>query len=744
MTSKDDERVGQTIDGRYVIIEKIAHGGMATVYRALDRRLDREVALKLMHPHLANGPEGATFVSRFRREARAAARLHHPGIVTVFDQGLSEGSDGVSYLTMEYVRGTNLRRRLKDVGTFSVGDALKNMEHILRALAAAHRAGLVHRDVKPENVLINHRGQLQITDFGLARVATEMSTSTTGTVFGTVAYLAPEIIETGQSDARSDVYSVGIMLYELIAGQQPYEGTTPIQIAFKHVNEDIPVLSDLHPEVPRSVSLLMEVFSARDKTKRPPDAAKALELLSKLARSLSAADLAVKLPPPINPSGLIDDQLNLVPESPPEDISPNDMFNDENVLTSSELDSSEIYAVEGASEEVSLAGKHIAPYDADLSPMDTDFEHIHEAQDHTLHMSGQDAIETNVLSLEELQSVRAGGGGMNSAGNSTLGAISSEDTRGEQNTPDEVTKKKKRKRLRIILLTTITVLALLLAGVTFWWYEAVGPGSYTTVPYGLDGKTADDAKADLDAVHLKYSVEEIFDDTVPVGMVVRTDPYAGVSVSKNGDGVKIFISKGIQKLNIPVGLTGNDVNDVSTALKTAGFSNVKITRTYNRDVPKDIVISLDPEQGTLEIPYNTEITLLVSDGPKPVNLPSLQGMNIEDAIAIIDEYGLKYSRVDTFSDNVAANVVISQDPARDASEPYFEGETIRLTVSKGPEMTVVPSVERLHLEEAKKLLQDAGLEVQIQGEADFGLVKKQNVPAGTKAKRGSVVILTVV
>lgn len=725
--SADDERIGQTIDGRYVIIEKIAHGGMATVYRALDRRLDREVALKLMHPHLANGPEGATFVSRFRREARAAARLHHPGIVTVFDQGLS---DGISYLTMEYVKGTNLRRRLKDVGTFSVGHALRNMENILRALAAAHRAGLVHRDVKPENVLINHRGQLQITDFGLARVATEMSTSTTGTVFGTVAYLAPEIIETGQSDARSDVYSVGIMLFELIAGQQPYEGTTPIQIAFKHVNEDIPVLSDLHPEIPRSVSLLMEVFSARDKTKRPPDAAKALELLSKLARSLSAADLAVKLPPPTAPVGIVDDQVTLDPEA---------LFSEEEVQGSSQLESSDIYAPQ--EDDLVRAGTHIAAYDAEPAPIDTDFEHIHEADDHTLHMSAQDAIETNVLSLAELQSVRENGQGLNSISSPALDTVSS-----PQAPESEATKKAKRKRLRIILLVTITVLALALAGVSFWWYEAVGPGSYATVPYGLDGVSADEAKAHLEEAHLKSWVQEIFDDTVEAGLVVKTDPYAGVSVSKNGDGVTLFISKGIQKLNVPGALSGNDVNDVSKALKNTGFSDVKVTRTYNRDVPKDIVISMDPVEGTLEIPYNTEITLLVSDGPKPVNLPSLQGMNVDDAIAIIQEYGLKYARVEAFSDNIAAGVVISQTPVRGATEPFFEGETITLTVSQGPELTVVPNVERKHLDEAKTLLQNAQLQFKIvnPGKNTFGWVDEQSVPPGTKVPRGTVVVLTVV
>ncbi|WP_286219502.1 serine/threonine-protein kinase [Paraoerskovia sediminicola] len=189
MTS--DSLVGHTVDGRYQVVSRIARGGMATVYLAIDRRLDREVALKVMHSHLADGVEGLDFVSRFRREARAAARLAHPGLVAVYDQGL----DGeTSYLTMEYVEGTNLRRRLRTESALPLGETLGALCEILDALAAAHRAGLVHRDVKPENVLIDVEGRLKLTDFGLARAVTEVTTTTAGTILGTVAYMAPELI----------------------------------------------------------------------------------------------------------------------------------------------------------------------------------------------------------------------------------------------------------------------------------------------------------------------------------------------------------------------------------------------------------------------------------------------------------------------------------------------------------------------------------------------------------------------
>lgn len=232
-----DPLVGKLVDGRYRVVSRIARGGMATVYLATDRRLDRDVALKVMHPHLADGADGADFISRFRREARAAARLTHPGLVAVYDQGL----DGeTSYLTMEFIDGTNLRHALVTEGALQVRRAFSIVESVLDALATAHRTNLVHRDIKPENVLIAEDGRVKVADFGLARAVTEVTSTATGTVFGTVAYLAPEIILTGTCDARTDVYAVGILLFEMLTGRQPHTGETPIQVAYKHVNTDIP------------------------------------------------------------------------------------------------------------------------------------------------------------------------------------------------------------------------------------------------------------------------------------------------------------------------------------------------------------------------------------------------------------------------------------------------------------------------------------------------------------------------
>lgn len=266
-----DPLLGTIVDQRYQVLSVLSRGGMATVYRAIDERLDREVALKVMHPHLA---ESADLVARFRREARATARLTHPGVVAVYDQGVINGS---GYLVMELVSGPNLRYVLRSEGSFTVGEAFDIVEQILSALASAHHSGLIHRDVKPENVLVPSRKNLKVADFGLARAVSDVTMASTGSVLGTVGYLAPELVTGGEVDPRSDVYSVGIMFYELISGKLPYRGDTPIQVAFAHVHQDVPPLSSEINWIPTEIDDLIAALCSRDINERPQDASTALE-----------------------------------------------------------------------------------------------------------------------------------------------------------------------------------------------------------------------------------------------------------------------------------------------------------------------------------------------------------------------------------------------------------------------------------------------------------------------------------
>jgi beta-lactam-binding protein with PASTA domain/tRNA A-37 threonylcarbamoyl transferase component Bud32 len=261
-----DPLAGRLLDGRYAVTSRIAHGGMATVYLALDTRLDRQVALKVMHAELARDEE---FVRRFIGEAKSVARLSHQNVVAVFDQG----SDGpFLYLAMEYVPGRTLKDMLRERGRFTPAAALDIMAGVLDGLAAAHASGIVHRDVKPENVLLTTDGRLKVADFGLARAQAAAGHTRAGLLIGTVAYLPPEQVTGGSTGPRSDVYSAGVMLFELLTGRQPFTGDTPIAVAYQHVNTDIPAPSTLVPGIPAAVDQLVLAATSRDPVLRPADA----------------------------------------------------------------------------------------------------------------------------------------------------------------------------------------------------------------------------------------------------------------------------------------------------------------------------------------------------------------------------------------------------------------------------------------------------------------------------------------
>ena len=274
-----DPLIGRLVDGRYRVRARIARGGMATVYVATDLRLERRIALKVMHGHLS---DDTVFQSRFIQEARAAARLADPHVVNVFDQG----QDGdMAYLVMEYLPGITLRELLREEKRLSLGQTITIMDAILSGLAAAHRAGIVHRDVKPENVLLAEDGRIKIGDFGLAR-ATTANTATGAQLLGTIAYLAPELVTRGTADARSDIYSLGIMLYEMLAGEQPYQGEQPMQIAFQHATDSVPRPSVKNPGVPEQFDELVLWSTEKSPDDRPVDAREMLDRLREIEREL--------------------------------------------------------------------------------------------------------------------------------------------------------------------------------------------------------------------------------------------------------------------------------------------------------------------------------------------------------------------------------------------------------------------------------------------------------------------------
>jgi beta-lactam-binding protein with PASTA domain/tRNA A-37 threonylcarbamoyl transferase component Bud32 len=264
--------IGRLIDGRYQINSRIARGGMATVYVATDLRLERRVAVKIMHGHLA---DDTAFRSRFIQEARSAARLAHPNVVSVFDQG--QDSE-MAYLVMEYLPGITLRDLLKDYGKLTPEQTLDIMDAVLRGLAAAHEAGIVHRDLKPENVLLADDGRIKIGDFGLAR-ATTANTASGQALLGTIAYLSPELLTRGVADARSDIYAAGIMMFEMLTGEQPFKGEQPMQVAYQHANDKVPAPSSKNSSVPTALDDVVIWSTQRAPENRPENAQQLLDAL---------------------------------------------------------------------------------------------------------------------------------------------------------------------------------------------------------------------------------------------------------------------------------------------------------------------------------------------------------------------------------------------------------------------------------------------------------------------------------
>ncbi len=283
--------LGAVLEGRYRVDAPLARGGMSSVYSGVDLRLDRPVAIKVMESAFA---QDRAFIDRFELEARSAARLHHPNVVAVHDQGV----DGEQvYLVMELVSGGTLRDLLRE-GRLPVPVAFSVLEPALSALASAHHAGLVHRDVKPENMLIGAGGVVKVADFGLVRAVATAGLTSDNKILGTVAYLSPEQVSTGAADARSDVYSAGIVCYEMLTGAPPYVGDTPISVAYRHVNDDVPPPSELVADIPPALDDLVLRATRRDPALRPADATAFLDELIRTRNLLGLRKVPVPVPMP--------------------------------------------------------------------------------------------------------------------------------------------------------------------------------------------------------------------------------------------------------------------------------------------------------------------------------------------------------------------------------------------------------------------------------------------------------------
>ncbi|MDP9239197.1 MAG: Stk1 family PASTA domain-containing Ser/Thr kinase [Actinomycetota bacterium] len=586
-TTLADPLIGRLLEGRYRIDRRIARGGMATVYHALDERLDRVVAVKVMHPGLA---EDAHFLARFTAEAKSAARLSSAHVVSVFDQG---SHDGLAFLVMELVQGRTLRDLLHERGRLSPAQALSVLEPVLLALSAAHRAGLVHRDVKPENVLLGDDGSVKVADFGLARaVEAATHTSAAGLLIGTAAYVAPEQVARGTADERTDVYAAGVLLFEMLTGTVPFVGETAVSVAYQHVHGDVPPPST-RADVPPALDALTVRATRRDPGARPSDAGAFLAELRDVREDLGLRLVAV-------PSG-------------PASTAPSH-----------------------ATVAVPLLDRAEPP-----------------PQGRRRRRPGRVPVTLVVILL--LGAIMAGTGWWLGTGRFTeapslykltkVDALKAAKAKGltlrygdkaysELVPVDSVVSQDPVAGRRIRKGTAVTVVLSL--------------GKERHAVPDLKGDAQQEAVAKLTAAHLTPQVLTKADDKVPVGRVLSQSLKPGLMV-RPATTVLIVVSSGPPPVPVP-SVVGDDVTDAKSKLAAAGFT-VTVKRVNNVTIPKDEVISQSPASGNA--PRGSAVQLTVSDGPPLITVPNVVGMKIHDAERKLTEAGFKVRVVSfLFTDRV--------------------------------------------------------------------------------------------
>ena len=623
-----DPQVGRLLDGRYRIGDRIARGGMASVYEAHDIRLDRAVAIKIMHAGLGDATSGdEEFAARFVREARAAARLSHPNVVAVYDQG---EDNGTVFLAMELVPGHTLRDTIAKEAPMSPERALAILDPVMSALASAHRAGLIHRDVKPENVLIADDGRIKVADFGLARAvsAETQHTATGGVLIGTVSYLAPELVVDGKADARADVYAVGVILYELLTGHKPHTGESPIQVAYKHVHEDVPAPSAEVPGIPAYVDALVARATTRDRTLRPADAG---VLLHHAHRVTHALHEGVREDPELY-----------------SDLMPGPARNDTTELW----------------DEGEVADLLMSPAEAAHQPEGTTKLETAPPPRRTPPATPRPATPVTqgprpprrkrgivLLVLATLLVVAIGGGAYwyGWARYTTTPAV-------EGLAKTQAEQKIDAAGLEVdyadaVYSTTVDKGDVVSSDPGPG--ERILPGDTVTVTLSLGeelhdlpnlrGKTVAEAKDALAAVKLVASdnVREVYSEHVGKGQVISTDPEYGTKKAKDlpvNTVIRLTVSKGREPL--PVGdWVGKSFDRAKQVLERRGLVVTVSDHQYSDTVDEGDVISQEPSGGTLF--KGDEVKLVVSDGPELIEIPRVFYEPTDQAVQELEDLGFE-------------------------------------------------------------------------------------------------------
>ncbi|HZR51671.1 MAG TPA: PASTA domain-containing protein [Streptosporangiaceae bacterium] len=677
-----DPIAGRLIDGRYAVQARVAHGGMATVYQAIDTRLDRRVALKVMHAELARD---AGFVQRFIAEAKSVARLSHQNVVAVYDQG----ADGpFVYLAMEFVPSRTLRDLLDECGRFSPAAALDIMTGVLDGLAAAHASGIVHRDVKPENVLITGDGRVKVADFGLARAQAEAGHTRSGMIIGTVAYLAPEQV-TGEAPTgpRSDVYSAGVLLYELLTGAKPFTGETPISVAYQHVNSDVPRPSEHLPEIPAAVDQLVLDATDRDPSRRPADAFQFLRLVRRTQDELAfARSSSGQTGEHSGLTGLLGVGVQGLAEAPWLDF--------------------DAPAGTGArqAQPAGLAragGRHAAGVTTDGWGQEFSTDEYADYSDYAA----------------------AGGGNHGNHGNHTL-IVRRDDADRYLRGRDPFLGRWLFSRRLIVVVLALVLFAV--AGYGGWYLTS---GRYGTVPsVAGDSPTLATQLLSAQGFRVLSAQGSQHSNTIPKGQVVATNPSGRVS---KGTTIELLVSSGPFTSVVPA--VKGEMRDKAESDLTAVHLQYQVT-IVGSNLPVGTVVSVSPKAGSVQ-PQTQPVRLTVAGG---LPLPDFTNEQFQQAQQQAQQDGVTLQVSGGNQGNGA--VITSQNPK--PGSIITRGEVVQVTLAQ---MNVqIPSVIGETLGAARRELQSFGFKVQTDNNnGGFGLVIDQSPAPGNSVPYGTTVQLTV-
>lgn len=615
-------RKGMFLADRYEILEQIGTGGMSDVYRAKCHKLNRFVAIKVLKKEYS---EDKTFVSKFRAEAQAAAGLTHPNIVNVYDVG---DENGIYYIVMELVEGITLKKYIEKKGKIPYKEAVSIAIQVAKGMQAAHSHHIVHRDIKPQNIIISRDGKVKVTDFGIAKAAS--SSTITSSTMGSVHYISPEQARGGYSDERSDIYSFGITLFEMLTGTVPFDGDSTVSVAVQHIQEEIPKPSTVADGIPVSIDMIVLKCTQKKTERRYQDAA---ELIADLKKSLVAPDENfVKMMPVYNAPGQPETVQAAEESSENNDEQENQNSNES--MAENKKDSEDI--------DDELLDDELLDDDDDEEDID---DENNDKLDKIFKWIGAGIIALIVIITIFVVAKLFIGGSSNKK---------EEETTTQAQTTTAASKEDASKKV--------------------------------SVP-SVIGKTEEEAKTTLNSLGLGYKATYQPSNTIPEGTVISQGTSSGTKVAKNTT-ITLSISSGPESSSVP-NVVGQDQVGASSLLESAGFK-VSVKQSYSDSVEQGKVISQSPSGSTTVSPGST-VTITVSQGKetKMVTVPNVVGMNSTDAQNTLTSLGLNYSIVETKDTNVEKGKVISISPS--AGQQVEEGTSVKIYVSKGQETTTAAS-----------------------------------------------------